>query len=193
MSTDTRRRTGRRTLFLIVGLLALPFVLATLLWTFDWQPARRINHGELLPLSETSTVLKPSDLLPAGGHSPWLGHWTLAVAVPKHCDADCLSQLRLARQIQVSLNRDMRRLRRALIGAPEADLSSFAEAARQWPDLGISRLSAPAWPQLAVADGPPRLYVIDPQGRPILRYPPLANPVGVRRDLERLLKYSWEG
>ncbi|HET6718719.1 MAG TPA: hypothetical protein VFH22_03670, partial [Rhodocyclaceae bacterium] len=44
-------RNGHRVVALIAALLSLPFVAATLLWQFGWQPGRQINHGELLATS----------------------------------------------------------------------------------------------------------------------------------------------
>lgn len=191
-----RRRAGRRTALLVAALLVLPFALATLLWGSGWQPSGRVNHGELLlrddlPLRQ----LTPGHLQPAATARPLLdGRWALVLAVPGECGANCATQLHLARQVQVSLNKEMTRLNRGLLGPQLADEATLAALAARWPDLAIARADGAAWAQFGgEAVTAPRLFVLDPQGRLVLRYPPAPDPQGVRRDLERLLKYSWTG
>lgn len=249
------RPNGHRVVAMIAGLLALPFVVATLLWVSGWQPLRQFNHGELLatadrPLlqlhendlvrwpDEESAHRSPADAgppspgdarrlpdrgalqsshgdslrSPQGGSlqsqknpgnaalaangppdKALLGHWLLALVVPGQCTADCLTQLHLARQVQVSLNKDMARLRRALIGPRLDDRAALAAAQQRWPDLLIARPTAAGWQTLGAGASAPQLVLIDPQGRLVLRYPPTPDPRGLRRDVERLLKYSWLG
>ena len=38
-----------------------------------------------------------------------------------------------------------------------------------------------------------RVYVVDPTGRIILRYPADAEPRDILKDMERLLRYAWAG
>ena len=197
LSSPPSRAAGRRMLALIAGLLALPFVLATLLWWSGWTPERQINHGELL-LSESLPVrqIAPADLhdLRAGGRPLLDGRWTLTLAVPAECGIDRVTRLQLARQVQVSLNKDMVRLSRGLLGPQLRDAATLAGIAERWPDLAIARAGDAAWQTLGgerIAG--PQLLLIDPQGRLVLRYGPAPDPKGVRRDVERLLKYSWNG
>jgi len=201
--TPARRSSGHRTLLLIVGLLAMPFVIATLLWFFGWQPGRQINHGELLASADRpALLLREGDLqkisanaalhLPEG-QSAMLGHWTLALVVPVECDQACVDQLQLARQVQVSLNKDMARLKRALIGPQLHDAAALAVTQQRWPDLRIARANPAGWQTLRSADTAPHLVLIDPQGQLVLRYGATPDPKGLRRDVERLLKFSWLG
>lgn len=221
-----RPRNGHRVVALIFGLLSLPFVLATLLWQFGWQPGRPINHGQLLATRDRPLLqihesdLSRRDFLSAGdalrssqgdslrsqkirgnaalaaartADNAILGHWLLVLAVPDQCAADCLAQLHLARQVQLSLNKDKARLRRALIGPRLDDPAVLAEAQSRWPDLLIARPSAAGWQALDAGATTPQLVLIDPQGVLVLRYPPAPDARGLRRDVERLLKYSWQG
>lgn len=209
------RANGHRVVALIAGLLALPFVVATLLWVTGWQPLRQLNHGELLATADRPLLqLHENDLvrwphgdslrsqknpgnaaLAASGppDTALLGHWLLALVVPGQCTADCLTQLHLARQVQVSLNKDMARLRRALIGPRLDDRDTLAAAQQRWPDLLIARPTTAGWQTLGAGASAPQLVLIDPQGVLVLRYPPTPDARGLRRDVERLLKYSWLG
>ena len=201
ISLPSARTSGRRMLALIGGLLCLPFLIATLLWHFGWTSARQINHGELLATADRPTLqLLESDLqkiLPDAtlgtAGSTVFGHWTLALAVPRECLTNCLDQLQLARQVQVSLNKDMSRLRRALIGPQLRDTAVLGTIQQRWPDLIVARAVGGSWPTLAGTSPAPHLVLIDPQGRLVLRYSATPDPKGVRRDVERLLKYSWLG
>jgi hypothetical protein len=188
---------GRRMLCLIAGLLALPFVVAALMWQFGWQPGRTGHHGELLAgAGMPARMLQEGQLQalgPGQAAAPLLGHWLLALAVPAECDAACMAQLDLARRVQVSLNKDMVRLKRAVVGPQLHDAGAIGVALQRWPDLRVARLAAAAWPGLQSADGLPHLVLIDPQGRLVLRYPAAPDARLMRRDLERLLKYSWLG
>ena len=213
----TRRTSGRRVVARVAALSSLPFVLATLLWHLGWQPGRAINHGELLATADRPLrQLQESDLakwiappaplppqkisgnatLPVAGPAtkPVFGHWLLAVAVPAECTQPCLDQLHLARQVQVSLNKNMARLQRALIGPQLADNATLAAVQSRWPDLLIAQANATGWQTLGGdALDQPQLLLIDPQGVLVLRYAPTPDPKGLRRDVERLLKYSWLG
>lgn len=220
LSSTPARANGRRVVVLIATLLALPFVIAALLWQFGWQPARQMNHGELLASAERPLLqLHESDLsrwdvltssagdslrsqkIPGnatsetrGAENAILGHWLLALIVPGECGADCLAQLHLARQVQISLNKDMGRLKRALIGPQLKDAAALATTQSRWPDLLIARPGPAGWQTLGgAAMAAPQLLLIDPQGRLVLRYPPSPDARGLRRDIERLLKYSWNG
>jgi hypothetical protein len=191
------RHAGRRTFALVAALLCLPFVVATVLWMIGWRPATQINHGELL-LSEALPVrqISPADLEDLrGGARPLLdGRWSLALAVPAECGIDCVTRLQLARQVQVSLNKDMVRLSRGLLGPQLRDAATLDGIAGRWPDLAIARVGDAAWQTLGGARiVGPQLLLIDPQGRLVLRYGTSPDPKGVRRDVERLLKYSWNG
>ena len=169
--------TGHRTLALVVGLLMLPFILGAGLYISGWQPTHPGNHGELL---------QPP--LPVGPALPTAatGKWLLILAPDGPCDAACTNCLDAMRRIQVSLNKEMGRLRRLVVTPDPAD-PALAAAQNAQPDLLLTCHSAP-WP-----DGGPALYVADPEGNLILRYGPTAAAKDIRTDLDRLLKFAWAG
>jgi len=173
---------GRRTLALVVGLLMLPFVLGAGLYLSGWQPSRAGNHGELLqpPLP----LALPQDLA-----SETAGKWLLILAGSGPCTADCIARIDEMRRIQVSLNKDMGRLRRLILAADAGDPALAAARAAQ-PDLLLVSPGRP-WPDPATTAAGYRLYVADPGGNLILRYAPDAEAKGIRADLERLLKFAW--
>ena len=155
-------------------------------------PAAGPSQGGASPLEGASEASRGASPHAAPGHPTLFdGRWMLALAVPGECGADCVAQLALARQVQVSLNKDMVRLARGLVGPQLHDTT--AHAAR-WPDLAIGHADDVAWRTLGGERiTAPQLFLIDPQGRLVLRYTAAPDPKGVRRDVERLLKYSWNG
>lgn len=177
-------------LLLVVALLALPFVVGGGLFVAGWQPSRTVNHGRLLtppvPLPATGLVAADGRPLPTADLG---GRWLLLLAAGDACTADCLARIEEMRRIHVSLYKNMPRLRRVVL-ATGVDPALAAVAGKQ-PDLAIA--SAPrGWlplPTPAVAT----LYVVDPQGRLVMEYDPAVDARAVRSDLERLLKFAWNG
>jgi len=182
-------------LALIAALLALPFIIAGALYLLGWQPTRTSNHG---------TLLKPPQPLPASGlltsdgqplpTASLYGKWLLILAGRGACDTVCRNRIDEMRRIQVSLNKEMGRLRRVVLTNTTSD-STLTDFRQQQPDLLVA-----AAPDLWLPckqkpeDGSAyRLYVADPEGKLIISYAPEVAGQDVRADLERLLKFSWTG
>lgn len=191
---------ARRAILLVTTLLAMPFAVAFGLYWFEWRPASLGNHGELI---QPPLMLPESGLDFADGRAmptaELRGKWTLLLISKGPCDDVCRQHLQQMRQVQVSLNKEMSRLRRVLLGDSVAGLAGDAAlpALRQrYPDLTIL---APASgkdgdPWRGAFDGTShRFYVIDPLGNVMMRYTDNPDMQGMRKDLERLLKYSWVG
>lgn len=185
------RPSGLPTLLLIVGLLLLPFAIAAGLYFGGWQPARTVQHGQLLT---PPPALPASGLVDASGRpvasSELHGKWLLVLSLDGPCGADCAARLDELRRIQVSLNKEMGRLRRVVL-APAVDDPALTEAARRQPDL-LLLAAPPGWLGLPAAAGY-RLHIVDPLGRRVIDYPAAVGAKELRFDLERLLKFAWTG
>lgn len=181
LPTPTNQRQGRLTLALIVGLLALPFVIAAALYFGGWHPARVTQHGQLInpprPL--------PAEILRSTKKNA--EKWQLVLHVRGPCAAECLRRLDEMRRVHVALYKNMGRLGRALL-TEHADDPALPGVRASQPDLLL--LSAPPGTLADIADP---LLLVDPQGRIIMTYAPDASPQGLRADLDRLLKYAWNG
>jgi hypothetical protein len=108
--------------------------------------------------------------------------WWIWVVRTEPCDAACDDALHQLRQLHVLLHRDADRVRRALVSAnplPHGDLET------RYPDLEFltGRVDALA----------PGIYIVDPLGNLVLRYPLDAAGKPVLQDLKRLLKVSQIG
>lgn len=186
------RSSGLPMLLLIVSLLALPFLIAGSLYLGGWRPARTAQHGQLFspPLQLPASGLRHGDgrPLPTGELQ---GKWLLILAGRGPCPAECAARIDEMRRLQVSLNKEMGRLRRIVL-SDDANDAILRDFPRQQPDLVLA--SAPAgWLPGAGEANAYRLYIADPQGRLIISYPPDVAGQAVRADLERLLKFAWTG
>ena len=110
------------------------------------------------------------------------GTWWLWVVRSEPCDAACADALHQLRQLHILLNKDADRVRRALVSPaplPHGDLEA------RYPDL--------AYFTGRVGELEPGIYIVDPLGNLVLRYPLDAAGKPVLQDLQRLLKVSQIG
>ncbi|MFZ1243911.1 MAG: hypothetical protein WAR41_02500 [Azonexus sp.] len=172
---------GRGMLLLIVGLLILPFVIGGGLYFSGWHPTRASTHGNLL---EPSQPL-PDDLLRST--AKMRGKWILFVNVRGTCESACIARLDEIRRIHVALYKNMDRLRRVVITDQPDDTALLALVQTQ-PDLLLA-----AAPSQAPTETDDPVLLADPQGQLIMTFPNGTSAQGIRADIERLLKFTWNG
>jgi cytochrome oxidase Cu insertion factor (SCO1/SenC/PrrC family) len=181
-------RKARWTLALLALVCALP-VAASYFSFYLWPPRGQINYGDLiapapLPEGQVSAVaglaFDPESLQ---------GHWVLIYVGPAECDRVCAEALYDLRQVRLAQGKEMHRVERLWLvsdaGTPEA--AALANHA----GLQVAR-SDPAWLS-PPGDGSPaagHVYLMDPLGMVMMRYPLGPEPKRMVKDLERLLKYS---
>ena len=192
LPSPARRSSGRRMLALVASLLALPFLVAGGLYFLGWQPGRTGNHGHLLnpPIPLPASGLRSVDGTPLAT-TELNGKWLLLLSGCGACASECAQRIDEMRRIQVSLNKDMGRLRRVVLTDVPGD-PELAAARQRQPDLVVAA-APPRWLPAAASDASYRLLVVDPRGNLIMDYPADAAAKGVRGDLERLLKFAWTG
>ena len=191
----SRPASGLPMLVLIVTLLAMPFIIAGGLYVLDWQPAHSSQHG---------TLLNPPQALPASGlltvdgrplaTSQLYGKWLFILRGHGPCDSVCAERIDEMRRIQVSLNKDMSRLRRVIL-TDTIDDKTLTDFHQRQPDLIVAATPANWLPsaQGTANEIAYRVYIADPQGNLIMSYSPDVAANAVRADLERLLKFAWTG
>ena len=165
-------------------LFALP-VVASYLTYYVWKPSASRSYGELLP----TTPLPPATLSAAPDIQ---GKWVLLVVDSGRCDEACTRKLYLMRQVRLAQGKHMERIARAWViddGTPPAPQLRGDFAGTVLLD------DAARWlPHLPAADGARRhIYLIDPLGNLVLRYPGDPDPKGLIKDLQRLLSVSQIG
>jgi cytochrome oxidase Cu insertion factor (SCO1/SenC/PrrC family) len=196
---DARRRSRLG----LIGLAALFFVpLALSFWLYygtDWRPSGGAQHGELIdparPLPDAS--LTRADGTPAG-IDLLRGNWHLVYVGDGSCGASCRDALVKARQVRLALDKDVNRVSRVFLYLGAAPDPGFLAA--EHPDLVAARVDDEAGRPVLAAfpqDPPPasagHLYIVDPLGNLMMRYPAEAPPRAILSDLERLLRLSHIG
>jgi len=180
LPSDPLKR-GRVKLALLGLFFAAPFALAWLAYWLDWAPGATSNYGELIePRPLTGP---PLDAL--------RGKWVLVTLDAAACDAYCERKLYFMRQVRRAQGKNQARVERLWLltggGAPAAALAAAIEGTHVAP-AGPLAASFPA--AGALAD---HIYVVDPLGNLMLRYPREPDPSRMLKDLQRLLKVSGLG
>ncbi|THF56256.1 hypothetical protein E6O51_19560 [Pseudothauera rhizosphaerae] len=177
---------------LLAAVCALP-VLASYLAYYVWQPSGRANYGELIgPSPLPRTALPPAaDQQPLAA-ADFDGLWTLLYAGPAECAAACAEALHTLRQVRLAQGKDSRRIGRVWLQTGAGNAATLP--AEDADGLRIGRLeagTAQAWlAALPDAASGAHIYLIDPLGNAMMRFPPRADAARMVKDLQRLLKYS---
>lgn len=178
-------------MLLLLGTISVaPFVASLLLYLF-WTPRSFTNYGELLPVTPLSTAA-----ISTRDGNPFRidelrGKWAFLMADQGGCDEYCRSKLYLMRQIRLTRGKDRDRLVRLWLITddvePERALMTEYQGThliRVGPDEQfVSRLPASTSPR-------DHVYLIDPLGNLMMRFPRDADPQRVKKDVAKLLKVS---
>lgn len=184
------RERNRTMLIVIVVMFFGSMLIAGILRFSGWQPEGSRNQGELLHPPGDLRGLTPR--LSDGSPYPWQPEarlWRIAVAPPAECGEECERVARDINTVWQLFGRQADRVH-VLWLCPGSQPCTAPEGAP--PEMALRMLQADptlraALPRVQDPDGVP-VYVIDPNGFVILRYPPGADLGGLRTDLARLLK-----
>jgi len=190
-----RTRRGRWQMLLLMLVCAAP-VIASYFTYYVIRPEGRRNYGELVDPARPLPAVR--GLAPDGREVPLAslrGQWLLVSVAGGACDAACEQHLWLQRQLRESLGRDKERLDWVWLVADDAPVrESLRPALAQATVLRVSPEVLAGW--LAPAPGGrigDHLYVVDPMGNWMMRFPPgleAGTAARARRDLERLMRAS---
>ena len=177
-------------LVLLASLFLLP-ILASVV-AYRYRPEPTANYGELLlpPATITSHVFASE----AGGRFEFAqlrGRWILLASDSGACPAACVEKLTAMRQVRLALGRNATRVERVLV----IDDISAPNRAALAPFAGLAVAITPtamALPSGATNDRA-HIYLVDPRGNVMMRWPATPEMKRMHRDLERLLKASQIG
>jgi hypothetical protein len=183
MSDEARRRAARRNLIALATVALLPFVASWLLYRY-WQPTRFTNYGELIQPLPLASAPAPQAL------RALQGKWVFLMVDSAACDANCERKLYAMRQVRLTQGKNMHRVERAWLvdddGAPRPELLERYRGTHVVPAQASGLLT-----RLPVNGGlHDHIYVVDPLGNVMLRYPRDADPSLIKKDITRLLKTS---
>jgi hypothetical protein len=178
--------------------LALVF-LAPIVAAWLWKPDEFVNRGELI---EPAVPLDQVELESAAGDPYRLadlkGKWHMVHVAVDGCDDVCRDSLYRMRQVRLAQGKELDRVQNLLVlgpGGPDADLDRFLA---DYPDLEVLVGSGAAldrflqpFREATPADEAGRpIYMVDPLGNLMMRFPFSLDPTGIRKDLARLLRAS---
>ncbi len=190
---NPRQKSGRRAFLLINFLFFGPLAIAVFIYaTGDWRPAGSLEKGELL---WPPVTIPDITLAEASGREPrkhLRGVWSVLYTGPGSCDELCKSRLVDIRQMRLTFGKDASRLQ--LVFLAESGSIDRAYMTVEHPALYVVDAEKAAeplatLPERTVGD----LYLVDPQGNVILRYPREMPIADMRADIKKLLKLSQIG
>ncbi len=184
-----RVKTNRIKLLLLIWLFALP-VAASYLAYHVWQPAARKNYGELVRqvdvrVSGVGLGGQPMDV------ARLRGKWVMVYVGGGECPKSCRDLLYFMRQTRTAQGKEMGRIERLWLltddVAPAAELQAY-HAGLHYLKSAVSPVS-----QFAGSETGAYLYMIDPLGHLMMRWPQNPDPSRMIKDIRLLLKASQIG
>ena len=196
---------ARQALILIALLFLAPVVTA-------WLVHKSVEHGGWTGhTTNQGTLIQPlrplklpAGLLDAKGapvpETFLRGKWTLLYIGHGACAEACRKSIFTLRQVRLAQGENMRRVQRLYL-AIDTPAAQLRQTQTDYPALAVALVPPPQAEALAPLfdlDGTPmqkaeRVYLVDPLGNLMMYYRPGADPRGIIKDLERLLKYSHVG
>ena len=196
----SRTRAGRIRMLLVMAVCAAPIVFSYLTY-YVIRPQSTSSFGELIEPQRDIPAITATDLKGQTVDLQSLrGQW-LFVAVSTHtCDSACEKLLYVQRQLHKSLGKQQDKLDRLWLISDSTQVNAaMIEALQGATVLRVNPNELSQW--LYPTSGgqlSDHLYLVDPMGRWMMRFPNQAEaqdaPTKIKRDLERLLRAanSWD-
>lgn len=192
---------GRKVFLLMLTFFVVPIIVVIIMFQLNWKP-NGASAGELIkPARLLTTSPLQSDKQMVVTDAVFKEKWSLVYLVDD-CLQTCMQKLSDMRQLHVSLYKDIPRTQRILI----TNMENTADISKLFPDMTIINKPNDGVANLAqqfvvnsTAEANDNvmqqnnLYLIDPLGHLMMRYQPNVPLAEVRKDVARLLRYSWAG
>jgi cytochrome oxidase Cu insertion factor (SCO1/SenC/PrrC family) len=191
------QRKGRKVFMLMLVFFVVPVIVVILMYKFNWKP-NGSSLGELV--NPPHLVSSPKEVVDNQGQALqtqfWKSKWSI-VYVSDKCDETCQDRLHDLRQLHVSLYKDIDRAQRVLI----TNMQDVSKIKSDYPELIVinnpqASISTLAQEFKVNAENPMdsnRIYLVDSLGYLMMSYPTSVALADVRKDITRLLRYSWAG
>ena len=185
-------RAGRWKMLLLLLVCASP-VIASYFTYYVIRPEGRRNYGELIDPQRPLPDLVGTD---AAGRPMNLrqlkDQWLFISVADSACDEGCQKHLYLQHQLRETLGKDKDRMDWVWLRTGANELSEpLKKATSSATVLRVDAAELATW--LAPATGhrlEDHLYVVDPIGNWMMRFPANADPKQIKRDLDRLMRAS---
>ncbi len=193
-------------LYLVLAVCIAP-VIASYAAYYLIKPAGRTNSGELVSPQRDLSEFKVRPVVrvePLGDQralpvtdepaplAAWRGRWVMLIAQPSACSQQCKDQLYKIRQVRLTTGKHRLRVERLWLtpdaGKPGAELLESHKGI--WVAQSDPKTLAQMLPAEQGADVGQHIYLVDPLGNLMMRFPVNADPNRMKKDLNKLLKAS---
>jgi len=180
---------NRVKLLLLIGMFILP-VVASYLAYYIWQPSARKNYGELIKQVDVQAKGTALDGQPKDA-ADLKGKWVMVYVGGGACPKTCQDLLYYMRQTRTAQGKEMDRIERLWLLTDEV----MPSAELQQAHAGLHYLKGAASPasQFVGSETGAYLYMVDPLGHLMLRWPQNPDPSRMIKDIKQLLKASQIG
>ncbi len=189
MSNEKIQKTNRRKFILLLLLMCSPVVVSYALYFFDYRPESK-HYGDLISVVKISgkgtnqsdnTILRMKDL-----H----GKWVLVTIDSGDCDQHCQEKLYFMRQVRLVQGKEKHRIERLwLINddiVPDGELSKQYEGTYFVSAKNSEILNFIETEEVQTK----HIYLIDPIGNLMMRFPEKIDGTKMGHDIKRLLHVS---
>lgn len=188
-----KQTTGRWKLFAVILICASP-IIASYLTYYVIKPEGRTNYGAFIDPRDYPIPSLQSRALDGEsiGLDAYKGKWIMLQVDGSDCPQSCRTKLHDMRQLRLAQGKEMDRVERVWLITDDRPLDTMlmreydgTRMLRANPDL------VKAW--LPVEEGTTmfdHIYMIDPLGNLMMRFPKDADANRVKKDLNKLLKAS---
>lgn len=183
------RRYG--TLYLLITLCVAPVVASYLLY-YAAPPSGRTNYGELVPQQPMPPLTLKLQDGTAYDPKQLLGQWVMLHVDGAACADACKNKLWQMRQLRAAQGKNSDRIERVFLVVDAEPLETML--LREYDGTHFLRASRAELERFLQPQPGARLedhvYMIDPIGNLMMRWPKDADPNRMKRDISRLLKAS---
>lgn len=193
MEQDKKKNQGRWKLFVVILVCAAPIILSYFTY-YVIKPTGRNNYGELIdprsypipPLGTTTLDGKPISL------DAYKGKWIMLQVDHADCAAPCQKKLLDMRQLRLAQGKEMDRIERVWLITDDKPLDTIVM--REFDGTRLLRVKADAVNAWLPTEGgtvaADHIYMIDPLGNLMMRFPKDADANKIKKDIYKLLKAS---
>lgn len=190
---EQNKHKGRWKLFLVILVCASPIILSYLTY-YVIKPQSRTNYGAFIdprdyPIPELGTHALDGKLI---GLDAYKGKWIMLQVDGGECRSACEKKLHDMRQLRLAQGKEMDRIERVWLITDDKPLDTIlmrefdgTNMLRAKPDA--VRAWLPVEENSTMAD---HIYMIDPLGNLMMRFPKDADPNKIKKDIVKLLKAS---
>jgi len=189
MSNVQIQKSNRRKFLLLLALMCAPVVVSYALYFMEFRP-ESTHYGDLIPIVKVAgtgtnqndnTILRMKDL-----H----GKWVLVTVDSGYCDEACKEKLYFMRQVRLVQGKQSHRIERLWLinddAKPDDELKEQYEGT-----YFVSAKNSEILGYIETQDTQTKhIYLIDPMGNLMMRFPEKIDGTKMGHDLKRLLHVS---